>query len=207
VTKNDLEFLLSQVMGSTWSSRWKHNTEIEFKNLLKHKKNEFKIIDRFNRFQKDSVVLDYGTGLGLIATHIGKKVKKVYCWDVEQGMIDYCRKTYKDLNNLEILDPNSSIENISVSHIVAINVISENYSLEKFKELLKMFSKILDKNGSIWFDFRNEKFRKDNYAVSHAFFHFNISDLETVINSIGAFEVRLLDTNHYHAKVLLRKIS
>ena len=98
--------------------------------LYLHKQNEFYIINKFMRFDKESVVLDFGIGMGSIAEHVCKLASKVYGWDTDSAMLEHCRE--KNLNNLELLPPHfpiNDLKSLGINTIIANNVIGEYYSI------------------------------------------------------------------------------
>jgi len=224
VIKNKLQHLLKVVRGGPFIKKWKKNPNVEFQKLLDQKYGEFKVIDKFMRFQKNSVVLDYGIGLGLIAKHICKNVKKVYGWDANNNMLDFCRENYKEISNLILLNRgvSVSVKNLSVTHIVANNVIGEYYSLDKLTKLLKKFHNILCEKGFLWFDFYNKEFKIESSKRCHQaewlltiqeqekffynMYYYNIKELREIINKNG-FKILLLDHKRCHGKALIQKVS
>ncbi|MFH1617181.1 MAG: rRNA adenine N(6)-methyltransferase family protein, partial [Candidatus Margulisiibacteriota bacterium] len=52
---------------------------------------------------KDDVVLEIGTGLGILTAELAKRAKKVVSVDVDQDMIDISRQVLKDFDNVELV--------------------------------------------------------------------------------------------------------
>ncbi|MFH2033598.1 MAG: 16S rRNA (adenine(1518)-N(6)/adenine(1519)-N(6))-dimethyltransferase RsmA [Candidatus Margulisiibacteriota bacterium] len=52
---------------------------------------------------KDDVVLEIGTGLGILTAELAKRAKKVVSVDVDQDMIDISRQVLKDFDNVELI--------------------------------------------------------------------------------------------------------
>jgi len=212
-----LEYLLQVLAGSTWVEYWKKNPKLLYKDFLEQKLAEYKIINTFVKFGPDSVVLDYGIGMGLIAEHVCRSAGKVYGWDIDPAMLEYCKDKFSDTNNIELLHPNYPIADLKhsqINTIMANNVIGEYFDLEKFGKLLSQFSNILGNGGKVWFDWYNIKQTKKTlpadgqiYFKTSGLNHFTPQQVLGKVKDNGNFDIVFLDTTHHHAKALIKKFK
>jgi ubiquinone/menaquinone biosynthesis C-methylase UbiE len=211
-----LEYLLEVLAGNTWLEYWKKNPELVFKEFLDQKLAEYKIINTFVKFGPDSVVLDYGIGMGLIAEHVCRSAGKVYGWDIDPAMLEYCKDKFSDTNNIELLHPNFPVDSLKYSQINTImvnNVIGEYFDLEKFGKLLSQFSNILGSGGKVWFDWYNINQKIKTLPTNHPIdfktpemTHFTPQQVLGKVKDNGNFDVVFLDEKYHHAKTLIKKI-
>ena len=211
---NDLKKLLDVLMGPVWAEAWKKNPRYMLNKLYLQKQNEFDIINTFMRFDDESVVLDYGIGMGIIAEHVCKSACKVYGWDTDSNMLEYCRE--KNLSNLELLPlhyPINDLKSSGINTIMANNVIGEYYNIEDFANLLSAFSEILPVGSKVWFDWYNRSTtksqldKKDAALFASDKMNFYTSDqVREKIEESGNFGVVFIDNRYQHAKALIKRI-
>lgn len=211
---NDLKKLLHVVMGTIWTEAWEKNPQYMLNKLYLQKQSEFYIINKFMRFDKESVVLDYGIGMGIIAEHVCKLVSKVYGWDTDSAMLEYCGE--KNLNNLNLLPPHCAIndlKSLGINTIIANNVIGEHYSIDDFGNLLSAFSEILPVGSKVWFDWYNRLTMKNSLDENDAALftlnkmNFYTSDeVRARIKECGNFSVVFIDDRYQHARALIKRI-
>ena len=211
-----LEYLLHVLAGNTWLEYWRKNPKLVFEEFLEQKLAEYKIINTFVKFGPDSIVLDYGIGMGLIAEHVCKSAGKVYGWDIDPAMLEYCKDKFFDTNNIDLLAPNYPIDDLKYAKINTImvnNVIGEFLDLKKFAELLEQFSNILVSGGKVWFDWYNINQTKTTLPAdhpidfkTHEMTHFTPQQVVDKINDNDNFDIVFIDEKYHHAKALLKKI-
>lgn len=210
----DLKNLLDITMGSIWTEAWKMNPRDMINKLYMQKQKEFSVINKFMRFDKNSVVLDYGIGMGLIAEHVCKFANKVYGWDTDSAMLEYCEK--KHLNNLELLAPYYPINDLKfsgINTIMANNVIGEYYSINDFGNLLSLFSEILPLGSKVWFDWYNKTTSKTSLDkndevlfASDKMNFYTSSQVREKIEKNGNFGVVFIDDGYHHAKAFIKRV-
>jgi len=146
-------------------------------NSLLWQKTASKIIEKLE-LKKNDIVLDLCCGNGLLATEIYRKVKKVYCIDINKRLLDVLKK--------------KKIDNINISHkdIVKVNFKKKKFSkviwysgIQYFsqKDIISLVFKIFkfSKEKSIFYigdipdeeklwKYFNNKLRKKNYFESIA---------------------------------------
>ena len=210
----DLKKLLDLVMGPVWAEAWEKDPQGMMNKLYLHKQNEFYIINKFMKFDNESVVLDYGIGMGIIAEHVCKVASRVYGWDTDSATLDHCIK--KNLKNLELLPPYCQVDDLKslgINTIMANNVIGEYYSIDDFGNLLSSFSEILPVGSKVWFDWYNRSKTKSSFDendaalfVSDKMNFYTFDQVRTTIEKSGNFSVVFIDDRYQHAKALIKSI-
>jgi len=122
--------------------------------LLSEERREFQNEDKFIKISKPKeyeIWADIGCGPGFFTIPIAKKVKKVFAVDLEERMLDICRKRAKqeNLENIEFLKSEESkilLNGSSIDVILLANVYHELHYPEKFLNELK---RILKKKGKV----------------------------------------------------------
>jgi SAM-dependent methyltransferase len=208
VTKNEnLEYVYQKNLGINWTLAWKKNPGAMYEKLREQKWHEFEIINRFVKFNPSHVVLDYGIGIGLIAECVSKVVGKVYGWDIDPLMLDYCRERYKDITNLELLPidcPIADLESLKINIIMANHVFCEYYSPSEFTELLSRFSKILPSGGLVWFDWYNKDHRKiEGFGNVKTY---SVDQVNQTIDGVGDFKTIFVSRHRFECCALIKRI-
>jgi tRNA (cmo5U34)-methyltransferase len=143
--------------------------------------------------QKDHVLLDYGTGTGIIALKLQPYVKKVIAIDSSQGMLDTLsiKLTKNEITNTEILK--GSVED-KTFHFPAVDVIVSSMVLHHIKDIkaaAKAFWDALKPNGQIAIadlDEDNGEFHADPNAAMHN--GFNHAKLQNIFLNAGFKSIR-----------------
>jgi SAM-dependent methyltransferase len=116
--------------------------------------------------QGSDIVMDLGSGMGLIAEVIAPYVSKLHCCDISENFLDDCRRRTSHLANLQC----HKIEYADLSSVYGRN-INKIYSTLLFIHFnfydivyyLQEINKVLVKGGQLYFDFNDgERYRLDN---------------------------------------------
>ena len=213
MTKNkNLEYVYKKNLGINWTLAWKKNPGPMYDKLREQKTGEFKIINRFVKFNTGHVVLDFGVGIGLIAECVSEVAGKVYGWDIDPLMLNYCRDMYPKIDNMEMLVPNVSLDDLhglGINVIMANNVVSHFYSTSEFKQLLSKFSDLLPSGGLIWFDWNNSAYQKEDSMEFHPRQNhrcMSIKQIQEAVNSQQTLKTVFIADKMYCSKTLLKKI-
>ena len=210
MTKNeDLEYLISKIVGKDYAQAWKEDPEYIFDKLAEQKISETHIINTFLKFGQHSVVLDFGIGMGQIAHQVSKMAGKVYGWDLDPYMLEYCRERYKDITNLELLPigcPITDLKSLKINTIMVNHVFCEFYRPSEFTELLSRFSKILPSGGLVWFDWYNKDYRKTESFGNFNVKTYSVDQVNQTIDGVGDFKTILVSRHRFTCCALIERI-
>jgi len=106
--------------------------------------------------KKDDYILEYGCGPGSFTIPLAEMVGpsgKVYAADIHPLSSEKIQEKAQkyDLNNIETIetDCKMGLEDNSIDKIILIDVL---HDLEKYKENVEEFARILKPNGTMWVD-------------------------------------------------------
>lgn len=140
----------------------------------------------------DQVVMDYGTGTGLIALKLRPHVRQVLAVDTSQGMLDKLKEKLARMKivNVEVLK--ASVEDGN-DHFPAVDVIISSMTLHHIQDTAKVakeFWMALKPGGQIAIadlDEDNGEFHSDPNSARHN--GFNRPELQKVFESTGFKEI------------------
>jgi ubiquinone/menaquinone biosynthesis C-methylase UbiE len=140
------------------------------------------------QLKADQILMDYGTGTGLIAMKLLPYVRRVVAVDTSQGMLDALgeKLALKKNGNVDLLNGSAEDENV---HFPAVDVIVSSMALHHVQDIgaaAKSFWKALNSGGQIALadlDEENGEFHVDPGSAVHN--GFNRAKLQTIFERAG----------------------
>lgn len=153
---DELDRVVTGVLGKAPELSLKE--QIDF--LKKDNVENAKALKYYTNYDKDSVLMDIGSGLGFMANYLSSQVKKVYCCDISQSCLDLAKKNCEGLDNISFHKISRSANRFHFAENAKIDLI---YSFALFIHLnlydiywyLVDYHTILNKNGLVFFDYFN----------------------------------------------------
>ena len=112
-------------------------------------KNFVKYIKEKIKLNKDTVIMDFGCGTGIVGLNLINNVKKVVFLDPSKGMIKQVQKAIlkKNIHNYEILE--GDINKYKGDKLDLILVANVFHHIEDINYIINKFSSILKKGGKV----------------------------------------------------------
>ena len=112
-------------------------------------KNFVKYIKEKIKLNKDTVIMDFGCGTGIVGLNLINNVKKVVFLDPSKGMIKQVQKAIlkKNIHNYEILE--GDINKYKGDKLDLILVANVFHHIEDINHIINKFSNILKKGGKV----------------------------------------------------------
>ena len=112
-------------------------------------KNFVKYIKEKIKLNKDTVIMDFGCGTGIVGLNLINNVKKVVFLDPSKGMIKQVQKAIlkKNIHNYEILE--GDINKYKGDKLDLILVANVFHHIEDINHIINKFSSILKKGGKV----------------------------------------------------------
>lgn len=137
------------------------------------------IVDKFN-LNSDSVIIDYGCGVGRVSRYLSQHVKKVYAIDSSDSYIEMAKKECEGFDNIEFIKLDKSVFRSDLIHeeidLVFFNKVAQHIDKPLLWVSLKEISKILKPEGCIelhlsLFDINSIVFNNMYETVERAAYH------------------------------------
>jgi ubiquinone/menaquinone biosynthesis C-methylase UbiE len=141
----------------------------------------------------DRVLLDFGTGTGLVALKFQPLVKKVIAFDTSAGMLKALgeKLTQHRITNVELLQGTGEEENLSLPQVDIIVSSMALHHVSNIKGAAEVFGKALKPGGQLAIadlDEENGLFHGDTPDVRHN--GFNRVELQNIFIEAGFKDIR-----------------
>ncbi|MDE2100244.1 MAG: AMP-binding protein, partial [Patescibacteria group bacterium] len=155
------------IESSGWISSYTNKpfTQLEIKELVEN------VVTKVSgNLRRDSVVLEIGSGSGLIARKIAPKVKKYICADISDVILEKSKKAFRNegINNVDfehISDDNTLHVKEKVDVIIINSVIQFYINYSELEKVILNCLKILKDGGLLFIgDIRDPELRDDFYG-------------------------------------------
>lgn len=130
-----------------------------------------------SQFCNNKEILEVACGSGQGLGHLAKKATKVVGGDVDENVLKYAQKQYKDRKNIELTLFDAHKIPFNDNSFDVVIIFEAIYYLKNFKKFLEETKRVLRKNGLLiistanksWSDFNKSAFSYKYYTVPELF--------------------------------------
>lgn len=156
---NSKDELFKLCVGQTYGVNPVDNLSL----IKENKGHEAYNLNKILNFNTTHKVVDLGSGCGFIAAKIAPLVDRLYCLDIDENFLNYCKEENQNLTNVHyalIKYGDLSILNDKQIDIIYATAVFIHFNLYDLVIYLEQCYKYLSVNGKLLFNFLNSKMLK-----------------------------------------------
>lgn len=142
---------------------------------------------------KESVVLEIGSGMGFTSKHIAKQVKHLYCSDISASFLDFAGKECSGIPNIEFLriekEPASFSFQDEFFDIIFADAVFIHLNLYDIYWYFSEFQRLLKRRGKVFINILNaSKIETDKFSQMAGYYRKDRDSLKRLLcwNSVDA---------------------
>lgn len=150
----------------------------------------------FYLINSESVIIDYGCGIGRVAKHISKRAKKVICLDINPEFIKKGKK-YAKAKNIEFHLTEDFNQTNCAELIYSLMVLQHNSKNER-KKIITSILRLLKPKGTFIANF--PRYESDYYKETKFVHKFKKEEVEEIGKLFKSYQITIGNLPNYGAK-------
>ena len=187
----DVEHAAQLLVGDYYGDR----PELKLDQIRSAKKKRAAKLCRKLRCNKNSVVLEIGSGMGFTSKHVANTVKQLVCCDISSTFLEIARKECSGIQNIEFvkIDEEPAVFSFpdETFDIVLSDAVFIHLNLYDIYWYFSEFQRLLKKGGEVFINIRNaSRVDIDELSQMADFYRQNRDNLKTLLcwNSVRSVE-------------------